>query len=187
MPRDATWSNSDGLVVGFGTHSADNSCPAVTGTGTSRQLQMVIDLTEVPDTASATNGIAYPQAPIIPRGSVITRATITTLEAATSGGAATLDLGLWTRGKATDVVDDADGIVSGVTIAEMTTVGEIHLCDGALLPLATSASTLVGATGLGDCVVTAEYATAAFTAGKIIVRVEYEVPFGEAGRSFAAV
>jgi hypothetical protein len=187
MSRGSTWTNSDGLVVGFGTHTEDNSSPAVSGTGTSRQLQFVLDATVVPDTASATNGIATPQAAIIPRGSVITRATITVLEAFTSGGAATLDLGLWTRGLATDVVDDADGIVSAVTIAELTTVGEIHLCDGALLPLATSASTLVGATGLGDCVVTAEWATAAYTAGKGIVRIEYEVPFGEAGRSFAAV
>ena len=186
MPRNATHT-FDGLGVGYGAHTADNSVPAQTGSGTSRQIQFVLDATVVPDTASAINGIAYPQAAIIPRGSVITRATITVLEAFTSGGAATLDLGLWTRGLATDVVDDADGIVSAVTIAELTTVGEIHLCDGALLPLATSASTLVGATGLGDCVVTAEWATGAYTAGKGIVRVEYEVPFGEAGRSFAAV
>ena len=187
MPRDNTWTNDDGLVVGYGTHSADNSSPAVTGEGTRRTMQFVLDALLVPDTASATNGIATPQAAIIPRGSVITRATIRVLEAFTSGGAATLDLGLWTRGLTTDVVDDANGIVAAVTIAELTTIGEIHLCDGALLPLATSASTLVGATGLGDCVVTAEWATGAYTAGKALVQIEYEVPFGEAGRSFAAV
>ena len=67
MSRDATWTNSDGLVVGFGTHSVDNDVTAVRG-GTCKTLEVEYDLVNMADTFAATN--VKPQDVIIPRGSV---------------------------------------------------------------------------------------------------------------------
>jgi len=143
--------------------------------------------TEIPDAATATNGIATPQAHIIPYGSIIVRATLQVVSAFTSGGAGILDIGLWSRGLTTDVVDDADGLWDGGTIAELTTVGEINVLDGALLPIADGITTgVVGLAANGDCVLTAEWETAAFTAGVALLVVEYMAPFGSAGRQVAA-
>lgn len=182
MARNSTWTNSDGLVVGFGTHSADNNVAAVRG-GTEKTLEMEIVLTDLVDTFAATN--KDPQAVVIPRGSYITEAYIQTLVAATSGGAATLDIGTWGVGLTTEVVDDADGLVADVTIAEMTSIGEVHVLDGALV--GSSGQTAVGATSLSDVVIAPSYETAAFTAGKVRLTVKYIVPAGSTGGSVAAV
>lgn len=182
MPRNATWSNPDGLVVGFGTHSEDNNVAAVKG-GTRKTIEVEYDLADLADTYAATN--FTPQDVVIPRGSVIIRGTLQTLVAATSGGAATLDIGLFTKGLATDVVDDADGLVADVSIAEMTSIGEVHILDGALI--ATAGQTAVGATGLGNCVIAPSYETAVFTAGRVRVTVEFYVPAGSTGGTVAAV
>jgi len=185
MPRNAT-STFDGLVVGYGTHSSDNDTPGVQAGSGVVVVQTEIVGTRVPDTASATNGIATPQAHIIPRGALIVRATLVVSVAWTSGGAALLDVGLWSRGLATEVVDDADGLWDGGTVAELTTIGEVNVLDGALLPIADGVATgIVGRTANGDCVLTAEYETAAWTAGIAMLTVEYIPPFVSSGRVLA--
>ena len=170
MPRGATWTNDDGLVVGFGTHTVDNGVPAESaGRGNMKTINMEITLTDLVDTFAAAN--RSPQEVIIPRGSVIHRAIIRTVEAATSGGAATLDIGTWGTN---DVVDDADGIVADVTIAEMTTIGEVHVCDGAMIQA--SGVTAVGSVADSDVVIAPSWETAAFTAGVIELEIEYTPP-----------
>ncbi len=178
MGRNATHT-FDGLVVGYGTHDSDNDTPAVvSGGGAMRYLQVEILGTKIPDTASATNGIATPQAHIIPRGSIIHRATLQVILAFTGSGTPLVDIGLWSRGKTTEVVDDADGLWDGGTIAELTTVGEINVLDGALLPLADGVATgVVGLVSNSDCVVTVEWEANALTAGKALLMVEYQPPY----------
>jgi hypothetical protein len=179
MGRESTWTNSDGLVVGFGTHNEDNNVAAVRG-GTEKCIEVEIDLADLSDTFSATD--RKPQEVIIPRGSVIKSAYIQTLVAATSGGSATLDIGTWGT---SDAADDPDGLVEDVTIAEMTSIGEVHVCDGALI--SASGQTAVGATSTSDVVLAPSYETAAFTAGRIRLTVEVIVPAGSTGGSVAAV
>jgi hypothetical protein len=172
MSRANTWTNSDGLVVGFGTHTVDNNVASVTGNPDgSKTLKMVITLADLDDTFSATS--KAPQDARIRRGSIIKSAHIQTLVAATSGGAATLDIGTWALA-ATEVVDDADGLVADVTIAEMTTIGEVHVLDGALINA--SGVTAVGAVGDADCVIAPSYETAVFTAGSVELVVTYFEP-----------
>ncbi len=184
MSRNATHT-FDGLVVGYGTHSADNDTPAVQAGSGIVVVETEIIGVNIPDTASATNGIATPQAHIIPRGSLIMRATFVTYVAFT-GSSSLLDIGLWSRGLATEVVDDADGLWDGGTIAEMTTIGEVNVLDAALLPVADGVATgIVGRTSNSDCVLTAEWETAAFTAGVGNLIVEYFPPRGSAGRTLA--
>lgn len=180
MSRGSTWTNKDGLVVGFGTHSEDNDVAAVMG-GTKKVLVAEYDLVDLSDTFAATD--VKPQDPRIPRGSYITRAVVQTLVAATSGGAATLDIGTWGVGLTTEVVDDADGIVADISIAEMTSIGETHVCDGALILASNGVG--VGATSNSDVVIAPSYETAVFTAGRIRLTVEYTVPAGSTGGSIA--
>jgi hypothetical protein len=130
---------------------------------------MEIDLTALDDTFSATS--RKPQEVIIPRGSVIHRAILRTVVAATSGGAATLDIGTWGTN---DSADDPDGIVADVTIAEMTTIGEVHVCDGAMVQA--SGVTAVGSVADSDVVIAPSYETAVFTAGLVELEVEYTPP-----------
>lgn len=182
MARGSTWTNSDGLVVGFGTHSEDNDVTALYG-GTEKTLVVEYDLANLADTFAATN--VKPQDVVIPRGSVFVEGYITTLVAATSGGAGTLDVGTWGVGLTTEVVDDADGLVADVTIAEMTSIGEVHVLDGALI--ATAGTTAAGAVSDSNVVIAPSYETAAFTAGRIRLTVKYIVPAGSTGGTIAAV
>ena len=184
MARDATWTNSDGLVVGFGTHSVDNDVAAVQAHGGKHIQKVRINLADV--LTAATNASIPPQAAQIPRGSIVTDAYVQTIVAA-AGSSSTLDLGMWGRGSlATPVVDDADGLASGITLARMSTVGEIislksdAFAGAYIAQLDTGGTTVVGTpvgtVALADCVISAEWNTAAFTAGVIEVTVEYLPP-----------
>lgn len=186
MARGATWTNSDGLVVGFGTHTEDNNVQGVYK-GANGEVTVVqeIILADLPDTFAATN--VNPQDVRIPRGSVIKSAFLQTVVAPTGTG--TLDIGTWGVGLATEVVDDADGIVADATTAEMGVAGEGILLDGPMIAdAATAASTIatVGATSNSDVVIAASYETAAFTAGKVKLHLTYIPPTGSAGRTIAA-
>ena len=169
MARDHVWTNNDGLRVGFGTHTADNDVPAVSSAGNMKTMRMEITLADLSDTFAATD--RKPQEAVIRRGSVIHRAILRTVEAATSGGAATLDIGTWGTN---DVVDVADGLVADVTIAEMTTIGEVHVLDGALIQA--SGVTACGAVADSDVVIAPSWETQAFTAGVVELEIEYTEP-----------
>lgn len=171
MARGSTWTNSDGLVVGFGTHTVDNDVPSVTsGGGSVKTMVVQIVGIDLPDTYAATD--TPPQAATIRRGSLITSAVFVVDEAFTSGGAATLDIGTWSKGLATDVVDDAGGIDAAVALTAIDAIGEAVICNGALV----GGTVAVGATANGDCVIAPSYNTAAFTAGKGTLTIQYIEP-----------
>jgi DUF1009 family protein len=176
MARNATWTNSDGLVVGFGTHTEDNDVVAVSGSGTHKTFYLEVVGTDLVDTIAVAN--LKPQSALIPRGSTITAASFKVVEAFTSGGSATLDIGLF----GTSVVDDADGIDVDIALTAIDAIGDVVVCNGAVV----GGVVAVGATANEDCHLTASYETAAFTAGKGILTVEVIVPSGSAGPSLAA-
>jgi hypothetical protein len=69
-------------------------------------------------------------------------------------------------------------------------IGSAIQCDGPyILDSATAASTqyAVGAVAEADCVLAPSYETAAFTAGKVRIIVNYIPPQGSAGRTLLAV
>jgi hypothetical protein len=189
MSRGNTWTNSDGLVVGYGTHSEDNNVSAVhAGANGVRTITAEYTLVDLSDTFAATN--VNPQDARIPRGSVIQSAYIHTLVTPTTGSTSTLDIGLWGVGLATEVVDVADGIIADASITEMDIIGSVIQCDGAYIAdSATAASTqyAVGAVSESDCVLAPSYETAVFTAGKVRVVVNFIPPSGSSGRTLAAV
>lgn len=180
MPRQNTWTNSDGLVVGFGTHTSDNNVPAVTSeVGAVKTLTVLVTGTSIESAASITAASFPPQAASIKRGSLIKRASFQTVVAFTSGGAATLNIGTYkTNTPAT--VDVAGGISSALAITTIDAIGENVNCAGTLV----NAAIPVGATSDSDVQIVFGYGTAAFTAGSGILTVEYVEP--NFGRTIAA-
>lgn len=186
MSRDATWTNSDGLIVGFGTHSEDNDVAAVYS-GKNGEVTFVEEFLLVPLVDTAAD-ISSPQSHVVPRGSIFLRCEVQAIVAATSGSTSGLDIGTWSRGLATEVVDDMDGLVAAATTTDSTlaTLGDVNLGAGALIADAADSNLAVaGATSNSDVVLTASWGTAVFTAGAVRVTVTYRPPTGSMGRVLA--
>lgn len=90
---------------------------------------------------------------------------------ATSGGAATLNIGLCRKDRTTEI--DNDGLVAALALTAIDTTGEKTI----LVNGSTGAGALVGTTvGSNPGHFTANYGTAAYTAGVVTVRVKYRKP-----------
>jgi len=186
MSRDSTWVNKDGLSVGYGKHSEDNEANAVYSSGNG-EVTFVTEITLASLLTTAT-AVSYPitvQSHVIPRGSIFLRGEIQTLVAPVGAGGS-LDIGTWSRGLATEVVDDIDGFVDALLIAEIANVGDVSICDGGLIADAADSNLAVaGAISNTDVVLAAEFNTV-FTAGKLRVTITYRPPTGSMGRVLAA-
>jgi hypothetical protein len=108
------------------------------------------------DVASAANDA------FIPAGSYITGASLVVTTAFTSGGSATLNIGLY---NAAGTAIDADGIDATVAVADLA-ANKAVACNGALV----GGTATVGA---ADAYVSWDYDTAAFTAGAAKLVIEY--------------
>lgn len=157
-----SYTNADGLWV---FTNGDEGTPLDQGTTNGAQTKSLvidIDLTRVGTTFGAAN--FTPQWPVIPARSVITRATLVMTAAATSGGAATLDIG--TYNAATGAAVAANGIDAAIALAAMDAVGEVVRCDGTV-----AAGTVD--VGAADVVIGPVRAVAAYTAGRGKLFIEY--------------
>ena len=180
MARNATWTNSDGLVVGFGTHTSDNNVMALATGGTVRQYTIELkDATALEDTDAITVASIPPQSVLIPRGSAIKSATFSVTTAFTSGGSATLDIATYS---AAAVVDDGNGIDADIALTAIDAIGDVVVCDGALVGGVVPA----GATSNSDVAVVFGFEAAAFTAGAGVLTLEVIVPHGGQGTTLAA-
>jgi len=181
MSRNATWTNSDGLVVGFGTHSEDNNVPAVTGTGSVKTLVVALpDATALEAVGSVTTASIPPQSVLIPRGSRILEASFQVTTAFTTSASGALDIGTHS---AAAVDDDPNGIDAAIAVTALDAVGAVVACNGALVAGVTSC----GAASTSDVVVTFAYSTGVFTAGAGVLTVRYVEPQLNQGDAFAAV
>ena len=182
MARNATWTNSDGLVVGFGTRTNDNDIAGVVG-GSGAVKTMVVELkdaTGLEAVGSVTTASINPQSVMLPRGSRILEASFTATVAFTSGGSGTLEIGTHS---AAAVDDDPNGIDAAIAKTALDAIGASVGCDGALVGGVTTA----GAASTSDVHVTFAYGTAAMTAGAGVLTLRYIEPQGTQGASFAAV
>ena len=160
-PRN--WRNADGLNVWFGPAEGRSGNGGEQRTnGDTRVLQQVINLTDLGTTAAfidTHNGV--------PKGAFVESVEIETLVAATSGGSATLSIGLKQSDESTNISDAA--LVSAAALATFAAAGtKLTLTTGV-----TGAGDKIGTAIVANGLITAKYATAAFTAGKIIVRTYY--------------
>ena len=103
----------------------------------------------------------------IPAHAWIKKATLHVIELFTSGGAVTLDIGLY---ESDGTVIDLDGIDAVIALAAINEVGERVLCDGALVDN-------TGGIGAAAGQVVAVEGTSTFTAGRAVLVIEYvELP-----------
>jgi hypothetical protein len=164
-----TWTNADGLVVRDGADDVAAPKGTVERAGLQRLVVKLTDATllEVnstdPLTSASTVAFFDENTPSIPAGSYIARAYLKVDTAFTSGGSATLDVGLM---QADGTIVDVNGIDATVAVAALGANAVVN-CNGA----AVGGVVLTSATL--DTYVCFAYATAAFTAGAATVIVEY--------------
>lgn len=157
MNRDATWTNQDGLVVGFGQRGAEvNSGAKVSLGGKRQQVVLKISGADVPDSDVASQLV---NAVEIPADALLESATLF-VTTAFAGATATLDIGIYNA--STGAAVDDDGIDSAVAVATLVD-NAVVVCDGALLGTVLAQRSKVGVS----------YDTAAFTAGEATLVVEY--------------
>jgi len=175
MPRNATWSNPDGLIVGFGPHSIDNNIPRdVAGPGSLKTVQWIISLTTLDPFGTVTAAAVAPQGIVIPRGSRFKDVTVVANVACT-GATAVLNIGGYKNDgqpAGAMTVDVATGLIS-CTVASIATVG---LATSATAGTYISTPILTGTVCDADIVLVAQAATANFTAGEVTVTASYYEP-----------
>lgn len=156
-----SYTNADGLRVLTGSDQGAIKYQGTAATGM-RQV-LVVDLPDFTAIGSSFGSSNIDvQNPYIPAGSVILSATLLIQTAATSGGSATLTIGTY---NAAGTAIDADGIDATIALTAIDGDGDTVRCDGAHLTVGgyVSANAYIGAI----------YGTAAFTAGKAKLYIEY--------------
>lgn len=159
-----TWSNSDGLYIKFGTDEATlTKAGEYNVLGPLHTVELTIDAL----TALTTTAVIQSDTAIIPDSARIEEVEVVVETAATSGGAATLDIGL-VRTDRTTAYDD-DGLVVALALTSIDAAGEKTV----LRVGSTGAGALIGTTLANPGLLVASYNAAAYTAGKVIIRVRY--------------
>lgn len=160
----ATWTNNDGLIIRLGVTEAEVSRGGeVQSFGPDRTWEFVVDLANL---GSASALLEDTHNFLLPSGLTISEVEIVTETAGTSGGSATLNLGLIRQDQSTTY--DADGLVAALALTSYDAAGETTV----LRVGSTGAGALIGTTLANTGYLVADYDTAAFTAGRIRVRVK---------------
>lgn len=185
MSRDNTWSNQDGLEVGFGARTEDIGAMRVIEGGTVKQYVIeLVDAAVLEDTDIVTVASLGPvNQVVIPRGALIRAANFVVTTVFTSEGAATLDIGTYEAGgDGSSTGDDvAAGIDADIALTALDAVGDTVACNGSLVNGVLS----VGSVSNSDVVVVFGFEAAAFTAGAGTLYLEVVVPQGSMGRTIA--
>lgn len=160
------WINSDGLVVRLGSTEAEiTRWGQISDGGSQLVWEGPIDLVNL---TSASAVLEDAQDVVIPSGIMMFEVIVTT-EIAATGTGATLNLGTIRQDRTT--ADTPNGFLAAAPLTDFATVGSVKKYT-------------VGVTGIGGYagvaltnsgVLCADYDTAAFTAGRIWVRIEAEV------------
>lgn len=175
LPTSGIWQNDDGLRLKFGTTEADRT-GAYVGTyaginAGEHVIEAVVDLAVV--AASTTPYILSPTVSI-PNGAFIKQVDITVL-VETTGSNANLDFGLIDQDCSTEL--DFDGLLTACDAMNAgTDVGQTtsYVRDGS--GVTTDGGVLIGTTLSNTGLLTTRYDTAAFTAGRLRLRVTYFKP-----------
>lgn len=157
------WTNSDGLVVRFGTERADSINSGVNAASPFKSISHKFTYADVADTDTAAPA---EDAPFIPANSVITRAVLY-VTTPFVGATGVLDIGLKV---AAGTNTDDDGILT-TGIATIDADGDVVIGDGALVLQETG--DLTGVAFSADQYIMTTWDTAAFTAGAATLVVEY--------------
>lgn len=157
----ATWTNADGLTIYYGADAATLGNGGEYKTfDRSRVIDVEIDLTTLTANPAVISRVHFPH------GKTLDKVEVITDVAATSGGSAVLNVGFYKTDGTTAV--DADGAVAALPVANINVAGETNTLTAGV----TYAGALVGTVVEADevTVISADYDTAAFTAGRVRLR-----------------
>jgi hypothetical protein len=160
----ARWLNSDGLDIPMGVTEADvGKAGEYSTVGPQRMIEVKIpDLTDLGTSAAIQDYSVW-----VPKGAFIEKVELVADTAATSGGAAVLNVGLIRSDQTTEL--DYDGFIAAAAITTFDADGDtVEYIQGS-----TGHGALIGTTLAFNGLVTADYDTAAFTAGAVTIRVFY--------------
>lgn len=162
-----SWMNTDGLYLEYGT---TKTTAETAGEFRTNGLLREVELTISPMTGLTSSSVIQSNTEIFPANVKIQNVIVFASTACTSGGSATLDIGLQKLDRSTEI--DYNGIVAALPLASIDGTGE----QTTLTPGVTYAGALVGTTvGSDPGYLVANYNTAAFTAGVVKVRIQYYV------------
>lgn len=161
-----TWDNNDGLRVRFGVASAVVGKGGAYNTeGPLSMVELVINGTDIASSDTIVDDFTS-----IPSGVRIEKVEVVAETAMTSGGSATLDVGLVRNDRTTAI--DADGLVAALALTSIDADGDVvELIQGS-----TGHGALVGTVLANSGYITAKYGTAAFTGGRLAIRVYFSRP-----------
>jgi|CXWL01.1.fsa_nt_gi hypothetical protein len=165
-----TWLNVDGLLVKFAQEEGAKAKGGTYSTlGALQCTEIKVDLTDLTSTAAIV-GATGSAGVLLPGGIRIEEIEVVAETAATSGGAATLDIGLIDTDHTT-LIDD-DGFVVALALTAIDAAGEKNV----LRVGSTGAGALVGTTTSSPGYLVASFNAAAYTAGKVVIRIYYYNP-----------
>lgn len=168
--------NSDGLLVKFGVEGGQTSRGGeINVEGADHITEIAIKGTDIPSLAnvvaatSTNTTLPLMHGVELPLGARIQKIEIQVETAFTSGGSATLDFGLVREDRTTEL--DYNGLIAAQTVASLSAGAFITLTTGS-----GTAGALMGTVLANRGVFTVNYNTAAFTAGKAVIRVYWNFP-----------
>lgn len=160
------WNNPTGPYQKYGTEkTVPNTWGEFKEFGRLCTVEGTLDLTTLATGSTILSDVTY-----FPKGARIEEVEIVVQTAATSGGAAALNLGLVRTDRTTAY--DADGFVAALALTALDAAGEKTV----LRVGSTSAGAFIGTTLANVGLLVADYDTAAYTAGVLKVRIRYYVP-----------
>jgi hypothetical protein len=159
-----TWLNSDGLYQKFGVDEATaTKAGEVPTAGSERWIEVDITLTDL----NTSTDVILSDTVTVPKNARIEEIQVVPTTAATSGGSATLDVGVVRTDRSTAL--DSDGFVAAAALSTFNAVGErLTLVAGS-----TAAGALIGTSLANAGLLVAKAGTAVFTAGVVKIRVKY--------------
>lgn len=161
------WINSDGLRVMIG---AEEATPATAGEyskmDNEHEVEVILTMTALGTSAARFGSETL----VIPKNARISRVETIAQTAATSGGSAVLNVGLQRLDRSTEL--DYDGLLVAAPLADHNAAGEIK----EYIIGVTGVGALVGTTLSNPGYITADYDTAAYTAGVVRVKIFYYFP-----------
>jgi hypothetical protein len=161
-----TWYNNDGLQVRYGTDEATASkAGAYNLLGKLHEVEISLTGTAI----SATAGTIVEDNLVIPKGARVHEVQVIAQTACT-GPSAVLNVGLKRTDRSTEL--DYDGLIAALPLTSLDAAGETTTLNVG----STYAGALLGTTLANNGQLCADYDTAAFTAGVIVVRIRYYFP-----------
>lgn len=158
-----TWMNNDGLYIKFGATEGAAGTSGAFEDGVAGQTVVELNIGDLTDLGTAA--AIQDDNVFIPAGYTVTKVELINTTAATSGGSAVLNVGLIRKDRSTEL--DYDGLIAAGALATFNALGETVTYTAG----STGAGALVGTVLVYPGYLTADYDTAAFTAGAVKIRV----------------